>query len=377
MPRSFPILALLTLLSLATATDAQQWTAEKIIGELNKKRSRPTIVKMSIFEKHRVQDPDNPKKWIESTESGDATIDFPTGRYRFDKKKTEDGQTEHWTKLYDGKELKGRRWLTDKDGNRSEIEKEVVGIGTGQFRHDTFGIFDFPYFLMFGSILSESTQYYPGHLFFPLDAKLFHVDRVDALKGQYIVAVRTFPTGSNESRIFNEYLIDPNANYGVVKMTQYRSKKADTKKQKIFDLTITLQKAGTTFLPKNWSLTMFSGVDKEISRHDCIVNKIEEDLVDKPELFEIPIHENQKIVRREYTLNDNKDSSIVKSKETLTYIDGQLTSSDKSIIVRWIILCLSILAAVIAIVAIRNRKLHTITSNRKSPSNFQRSTDDA
>lgn len=88
MPRSFPILALLTLLSLATATDAQQWTAEKIIGELNKKRSRPTIVKMSIFEKHRVQDPDNPKKWIESTESGDATIDFPTGRYRFDKKKT-------------------------------------------------------------------------------------------------------------------------------------------------------------------------------------------------------------------------------------------------------------------------------------------------
>ena len=122
---------------------------------------------------------------------------------------------------------------------------------------------------------------------------------------------------------------------------------------------------------------MFSGVDKEISRHDCIVNKIEEDLVDKPELFEIPIHENQKIVRREYTLNDNKDSSIVKSKETLTYIDGQLTSSDKSIIVRWIILCLSILAAVIAIVAIRNRKLHTITSNRKSPSNFQRSTDDA
>jgi hypothetical protein len=367
MPRSFPILALLSLSSLATAANAQQWTAEKIIGELNKKRSRPRIVTMSVVQKIRTLDPEKPSKWLESTESGDITIDFPKERYRFELQKQIDGHIEHRTRIYDGKELKGRRWLTDLEGNRIDPENETVGIGTGQFRHAIFSVYDFPFALMFGGILPESSQYYPGHIFFPLDDKLFTVNRVETLNARQIVAIRTFPAGSGESRIFNEYLIDPAADYGIIKMTQYRSMKADTRNQTVYELSFELQKIGTTYLPKSWIMRVFSGNDKETSRRECTVTKTDVNVTESILLFDIPIKENQKVVRQVYAPNKNNDSSIIQSKETVTMVDGQLTSERSSKHLRWILVGIVVIAFTAVVVMVRRQR--EINRSKGTPEN--------
>jgi hypothetical protein len=357
MPRSFPILALLTLLSLATAADAQQWTAEKIIGELNKKRSRPRIVMLSIVEKILTQDIENPKVVNESTEASNVTFDFPNERYRFETKRSNDGLNEHRIKVYDGKEIKGMHWKTDKNNIIVNPEKTTAGIGMGQFHHATFELSEYPFVLMFGSILPESTLYYPGNLFFPLNDKHFNLDRVDAIKGRQIIALRSIPTGTDESRIFNEYLIDPSADFGVIKMTQYRSRKSDTKKQTIYDISIELQKSGLAYLPKSWTIRSFSGSGMESLRRVCTVVNIDSNVSDAPDLFDIQFAENQKVVRRLYGEQKSFGTANIVSKEQLVMIDGKLVPNTYTLIWRWVVAAIAVMIAIGVTVFFRRRRL--------------------
>lgn len=324
------LLFVLPLAWVGPSSHAQDWTAPRIIAELNRKRERPRIVSMTVTQKIRRTDDKSPGRWFESQETGEITVDFPRGRYRMVTAEPVGDHREHWVKVFDGSKLKGTCWESDAAG-RPLTQERTAGIGTGDFRNATFGLPEFPYFLMFGGLLPEMQQYYPGHLFFPLDEKLFQLDRFETINGRRIAVIRTFPTGAAQSRVFNEYAIDPAADFGVVRLTQYRSSKADTKKAAIFDLAIELQKAGGTWLPKSWTVRTFNGKGVEYSNRTATVSNLDANRVETNDLFDIAFENNQKVALIEHS-GVPVNGRYVKSKTYATAIDGQLVPMSS---VRW------------------------------------------